>query len=196
MIQLISLSRKRTHHQLIAVNRIISICCLSFILVFLISCGSKKPRIVTTKKQARTHRIKSSKSDQLVNNHSSEMNQVVKNAKSYLGTKYQYGGSTKKGMDCSGLIHVAFKEAGQAVPRTSKSLYDTSKKVSLDRIRKGDLLFFATGKKNKVNHVGLVTQRSATGITFIHASSSRGVMQSSLNEMYWVNVLVSAGRIP
>ena len=99
-------------------------------------------------------------------------------------------------MDCSGLIHVSFKEAGQNVPRTSASLFNAAKPVNLKKVQKGDLLFFATGKnKKKVNHVGLVVTATTDKVSFVHASSSRGVMVSTMNEGYWMNAYLSAGRL-
>jgi cell wall-associated NlpC family hydrolase len=185
------------------------------------SCGSSKPRVVTTKKEAakegaitstttsrpRTNRnvtIKRDREEEFENNTEVKeyarstdfIDEVVENAKNYEGVKYRYGGTTIKGMDCSGLISVAFKEAGKSMPRTSRSLYAQARELSLDQVRKGDFLFFATGRnKNQVNHVALITRVTPAEIEFIHSTTSRGVITSTLNEAYWINAFLRAGRI-
>ena len=99
-------------------------------------------------------------------------------------------------MDCSGLINISFQEAGHKVPRTSSNLFQASRKVSIDRVAKGDLMFFATGRnKKKVNHVALVVEVTPAEIRFVHATTSRGVMVSSFNEPYWLNSYLSSGRL-
>lgn len=210
MIDLISLSRREVYAVLDTVRKrnystLKPIIVIVLMMAFLVSCGSKKPRVVTTKKRAQKERVYDKP---VVNNDTkrsttiakeqtnSTYNAVIGNARAYKGTKYKYGGSTRSGMDCSGLIHIAFKESGTTVPRTSRSLYDTTKKIPLDRVEKGDLLFFATGSnRKKVNHVALVTNVTPAEITFIHSTTSRGVIESTLNEMYWVNAFLSAGRL-
>ncbi len=212
MIILNTLSRKRISKTLVSRIFIAFFSCI--LLVGTVSCGSSKPRVATTKKQAakrsktRVTKVKRSTKKPAVSSSNSTslrdekaaatplVKDVVKNALSYKGTRYKYGGSTRKGMDCSGLIHVSFKEAGKNVPRTSASLYDASRPINFKKVQQGDLLFFATGKnKRKVNHVGLVVKITPSEISFVHASSSRGVMVSTMNEGYWLNAYLSAGRL-
>lgn len=120
---------------------------------------------------------------------------VIKNAKSFLGTKYRYGGTSKQGMDCSGLIYVSFKKEKIKLPRTSSEQSKKGKKIKLKKVKKGDLLFFKTGKKNRISHVGIVVNSSAKGIKFIHTSNSLGVTISSLNERYWSKAFKFAKRV-
>jgi len=69
-------------------------------------------------------------------------------------------------------------------------------KVQLKKVLKGDLLFFKTGnRRNAVNHVGLVVDIKNNDIKFIHASSSKGVIISGLNESYWLKVFYEARRV-
>ncbi len=120
---------------------------------------------------------------------------IVSYAKTFNGTRYKYGGTTKKGMDCSGLVYTSFKKENVVLPRTSKTMATQGKTISLKKINIGDLLFFKTNKrKNVINHVGLVVQAGGT-IKFIHASTSRGVIISSLDEKYWNNCFVLARRV-
>ena len=123
-------------------------------------------------------------------------NSIIDYAKKFEGVRYKYGGTTKKGMDCSGLIYTAFKNEHIELPRTTKDLSITGEWIDLKDVKKGDLLFFATKKNSrKVNHVGIVTV-SRTGYTeFIHATTSKGVITSLLSERYWYFAFVQARRI-
>jgi cell wall-associated NlpC family hydrolase len=125
----------------------------------------------------------------------SSQDKIVNTAQSYIGTKYKYGGTTHKGMDCSGLIYVAYGKEHIQLPRTSFAMAQQGKTISLKQIKKGDLVFFSTGRKKKINHVGLVSKVSNSTVYFIHASSSRGVMTSSLSEKYYKKHFIKAKRI-
>jgi cell wall-associated NlpC family hydrolase len=121
---------------------------------------------------------------------------VLKSALRYKGTRYKYGGTTKRGMDCSGLIYVAFTDNDISVPRSTDQLKSYGKWVDLKQVTTGDLVFFATRKNSrKVNHVGLVTEVMDGDLRFIHASTSKGVIESKLSERYWYFAFVQARRI-
>lgn len=123
-------------------------------------------------------------------------NNIIDFAKKFEGTRYKYGGTTKKGMDCSGLIVTSFKSENILLPRTTKDLAITGDWIDLKKVKKGDLLFFATKKNSrKVNHVGIVTNARVGHVEFIHASSSKGVIQSLLSEKYWYFAFVQARRV-
>jgi len=110
---------------------------------------------------------------------------VVFYAKSYLGTPYAYGGNTKNGIDCSGLINQAYQKQGVRIPRTVNELRKKGKRISVDRAKKGDIIFFRTSKKRKLTHAGIVVDVRKGIPRFIHASTSQGVMISSLANAYW-----------
>ncbi len=117
-------------------------------------------------------------------------------AKSYKGTKYKYGGTTKKGIDCSGLMAQAYKEAGVTLPRTSSAQSQFGTRKYIGELIPGDLVFFgAKPKSKKVTHVGMVTKVSKDGIMFIHASSSRGVVEDKLQSDYYRQRYILARRI-
>ena len=122
--------------------------------------------------------------------------QVIREARSYSGVPYKWGGTSKKGLDCSGLIFCAYKPVGINLPHGTESLLQTGVKVKLKKVQPGDLLFFALSeKKKKVSHVGMVTQVRHGSVTFIHASTHGGVMESGLNEDYYKNGFLQARRI-
>ncbi|WP_417290351.1 C40 family peptidase [Corallibacter sp.] len=127
---------------------------------------------------------------------SAEADKIVKYAKQFEGVKYKYGGTTKKGMDCSGLVNTAYKSENILLPRTTGSLATHGNWIDLKEVRKGDLVFFATRKNSRsVNHVGIVTSTRTGYVEFIHASTSKGVMISSLSERYWYFAFVQARRV-
>lgn len=166
--------------------------------ILLTSCGSSRSRVVTTKKeQNRTEEV----TQVYDRNPSAEpaddmVYKVVRTAKKFEGTSYKFGGTDKKGMDCSGLIFRSFLEEGISLPRTSRAMSLEGKRLYLKEVSVGDLLFFETNKNRKViNHVGLVVDVNKDGIYFIHSSTSRGVIISSLSESYWYNNFVMARRV-
>ena len=121
---------------------------------------------------------------------------IIEDAKQYEGTRYKYGGTSKKGMDCSGLVVTSFNSENIKLPRTTNELALTGDWIDLKEVKKGDLLFFATRKNSrKINHVGIVTEARIGYIEFIHASTSAGVIISSLSERYWYFAFVQARRI-
>jgi probable lipoprotein NlpC len=121
---------------------------------------------------------------------------IVANALKYKGVKYKYGGTTRKGMDCSGIVFVAFGKEKIKLPRVSKNMAKTGKKVSLKKAKKGDLIFFKTRKRYaNINHVGLIVSAKNGQIRFIHSTTSKGVIISSLSQKYWRKAFVKINRV-
>jgi cell wall-associated NlpC family hydrolase len=107
---------------------------------------------------------------------------LQKIAESYLGVPYRYGGDSRRGMDCSGYVTRVYRELNRArLPRTSRQLYKLGTRVTRANARAGDLVFFRSGMFNRVNHVGVYIRDGK----FIHASSSRGVIYSSLDSQWY-----------
>lgn len=166
-----------------------------FIIVTLSSCGSTKNKRVVTRKSQTTKTVKKSNKPTTTAK-PSIVESIIKNAEKYEGTRYKYGGITKKGMDCSGLIYTAFKEDNITIPRVSSAMAKTGDWIDLKNVREGDLLFFATKKNSRsVNHVGLVTAINGDAIAFIHSTTSKGVITSTLKEKYWYFAFVQARRV-
>ena len=121
---------------------------------------------------------------------------IISTAMSFTGVRYKYGGTSRKGMDCSGLLYVAFGEHDVALPRVSYHMANKGRRIKVHNVTRGDLLFFKTSKRGKkINHVGLVVAVNDDEIKFIHSTSSRGVIISSLREGFWNYSFVKATRI-
>lgn len=108
----------------------------------------------------------------------------------WFGTKYRYGGESKRGVDCSALTGTLLMAVyGFTVPRTARQQYQASKKIKKEELQEGDLVFFNT--TGGVSHVGLYLENDY----FVHASSSQGVTISNLNEPYFHKRYIGAGRV-
>jgi hypothetical protein len=145
------------------------------LFVLLVSCGSSK------KMAARDEHAE----------------KVVTVARSYTGTPYKYGGTTRNGMDCSGLLMNSFKAIDINLPRSSSDQSKIGKEVEMNDLAPGDLVFFATGKKKKqITHVGLVTEvKGKDNVKFIHASSSLGVVETNIYAEYYQKRFRGARRV-
>jgi probable lipoprotein NlpC len=120
---------------------------------------------------------------------------LVKEAKSYAGVPYQWGGNTRSGIDCSGLTVQAYKAISIPLHRTADAQALQGEKVTLDKLRPGDLVFFTKEKGTKaVTHVGLVTEIRNGQVVFINATR-RGVEEGSLSEEHWRVLYWGARRI-
>ncbi|GAB4232636.1 MAG: hypothetical protein Tsb0034_05460 [Ekhidna sp.] len=121
---------------------------------------------------------------------------VIAMGRSYIGTPYKWGGNSRSGIDCSGLIHNSYQTIGIKLPRTAKEQSKTGKKRGWDGIRKGDLVYFKFKKKgSKWFHSGMITHVSKDKILFIHASSSQGVVESNLMSDYYRKNVKSFRRV-
>ncbi len=111
---------------------------------------------------------------------------VVSEARKYIGTPYRYGGVGSGGIDCSGLICNSLSVIDVNMPRVSKDQSKVGSSKNWNSIRPGDLVFFKFKEKgNKWYHAGLISSVENGQIKFIHSSSSRGVIESDLNQEYY-----------
>lgn len=118
---------------------------------------------------------------------------VVAVATSYLGVPYRLGGMDRRGLDCSGLVALSYREAlGAEVPRTVRALHSLVEVVDRGELQSGDLVFFNT--TGPLTHVGIYVGRGS----FLHAASeggSKAVILSSLAEETWSRAYAGSGRL-
>lgn len=106
------------------------------------------------------------------------------------GTRYLLGGSSLRGIDCSALMQHLFRESlNLTLARTTSGQIKEGVKVDRHNLKVGDLIFFRTGPTER--HVGVYIGNEE----FIHASSSRGVTVSTLENQYWQERYITARRI-
>ncbi|MCX6379573.1 MAG: C40 family peptidase [Armatimonadetes bacterium] len=113
---------------------------------------------------------------------------LLQEAYKYLGVRYQWGGNTYDGIDCSGFLKKVFATQGYHMPRVSGDQIANGVPVSPDQLQAGDRLYFG---RRRITHTGLYIGDGR----FIHASSSNhGVAVSSLSEAFYARIYVGARR--
>jgi hypothetical protein len=167
--------------------------------VFVVSCGSSKSASANKRSNTKTVskaenlRKLDSKFDGKI---SRSVSDILKDAEKYIGTPYKFGGNTSSGFDCSGFTVKVFEENDLNLPRRSSDQAEAGKNIDIKEVKPGDLLFFATAGGSRVSHVGIVHDIGPDGeVKFIHASTSKGVIISSLNEKYWNKAYLHAQRV-
>ncbi|MFE3868115.1 C40 family peptidase [Flavobacterium sp. LS2P90] len=158
------------------------------ILLFFTACKPTSA-IITSKKENLTKSEKR-KTSRLIE-------ELIDTATEHIGVQYKYAGTTNAGFDCSGLICSIFSSYNITLPRSS---YEQSKLGTIvnryrEEAKKGDLIFFKTNSKSKINHVGMVIEVNDDEIKFIHASTSKGVIISSTKEPYYQRTFAQLNRI-
>lgn len=111
-------------------------------------------------------------------------------ATEYLGVPYQYGGTSKQGIDCSALTQLAMQFLGYEIPRSSAEQVKVGQTVERNQLRAGDLVFFSTTGSG-ATHVAVYLEDNK----LLNATTSKGVTYTSLHENYWDKRFYTAKRI-
>lgn len=153
--------------------------------LLLTSCGTGRKATVTERQEEYT---------EVITHVPKHRKEIIKEARTWLGTPYKYG-EESKGVctDCSGMVMHVFLAFDYHIPRNSAKQAEYCRKIRKEDAAPGDLVFFATGKDpEKVTHVGIVVDEES----FIHASSSKGVVISKLTNPWYAKRLRMFGRLP
>lgn len=145
-----------------------------FFSVLMVSCATKKQYTYNQKP-----------------NYSENKNKLNSEIESWINVPYKYGGNDKQGVDCSGFINAIYLSVYKIqLPRTTKEIFKKSTPIKKENLQEGDLVFFKING-NDVSHVGIYLAQNK----FVHASSSKGVVISLLNNTYYENHYLGGGRI-
>ncbi len=113
----------------------------------------------------------------------------------WIGTRYRFGGTTKKGTDCSGFVYRLYQDVynTDVGRQSSADLMNKTKRIKKIDLREGDLVFFNINNRRggRASHVGVYLKDNK----FIHASTRRGVIISDLDEPYYERTYLGAGRV-
>ena len=118
-------------------------------------------------------------------------NNIVAEARKYLGVPYVWGGSTPNGFDCSGFVQYVLKQCHIEVPRTTEQQALVGNYISKKALRPGDLVFLQNTYRAGISHVGIYIGNDQ----MIHASSSKGVTVSNLSTSYYLDHYHSARQL-
>lgn len=109
----------------------------------------------------------------------------------WIGTPYRLGGVSKNGIDCSGFAFQLYNKVfSTLIGSNSRNIFSMVNPVDKDELKEGDLVFFKIGSRS-ISHMGVYMGNNK----FAHASSSRGVMISDLDEAYWRRYYFKGGRL-
>lgn len=163
---------------------------ISLVLLLFGCKSSSKKNSSSTVTHSKAPKVKSITEDNRVE-------KVLATARSYMGTPYKFGGTTKAGIDCSGLVLQSFKSIGITLPRTSSEQSKSGNTISVQQVAPGDLVFFTDKKGNtKITHVGIISfVRNTREIKFIHASTKLGVVENDLMVTYYESLIIKYVRI-
>lgn len=146
---------------------------LLILLITSISCATKKH--LPQKEKTTTQNIKSLKSE----------------IEKWMNVPYKFGGNDKQGVDCSGFVNAIYLSFYKIkLPRTTKEIFKNSTPIKKENLQEGDLVFFKING-NEVSHVGIYLKDNQ----FVHASSTKGVVVSKLNNQYYENHFIRGGRL-
>jgi len=126
--------------------------------------------------------------------HKTNAQEIIRTAEQYFGVPHCMGGTTRKCMDCSGLLVTVFAEHDIKLPHNAQDQAAYGSKItSMDDLKEGDLVFFTRtyNTKNYITHSGIYIGNN----NFIHTSSNTGVSITSLNQKYWKEKFVFGKRI-
>lgn len=165
---------------------------LSLLVLLLLTGCSRRPQPQTYRTPAKQYKPSPVNTSNTSTNEatSSRLDRLYRQYKDWKGTPYKYGGLSQDGVDCSGFVHQTYRTLFKiTLPRSTKDQVRQGQRVYINQLSAGDLVFFKTGLN--VRHVGIYLEKGK----FAHASSSKGVMISSMYTGYWKENYWQARRL-
>jgi len=161
------------------------------IMLFAVACQTTKKTSTTVNSSTTASGFYTKYSKKLgVTLAGTEDTAFIKAITKWIGVPYVYGGESKTGTDCSGMVQTIFKEVYNInLKRTAYDQVKDCDRIAKKNLRSRDLVFFKINNK-KVSHVGIYIANGK----FIHASL-KGVVVSDLKETYYATYFYSGGRI-
>lgn len=163
----------------------------------LVSCHTQKHTTETDKEEKNVSSEKNQKLESIYAERLGVKPSEIRNNNLYAfidnwyGVPYQYGGKSKKGIDCSGFVATLYKEVYKKdISGSSESIYEKCSTVSAKDLKEGDLVFFKIDQ-NRISHIGVYLQNNK----FVHASTKKGVMIDDLNEPYYKKYFYKGGKL-
>lgn len=160
---------------------------LFFSALFTVLCFSTSAQASLSSKAATKSQILQQKKIYLNSSQTNAAMKVNQVYRDWVGTRYRLGGTTKAGIDCSAFVREAMGRAFNVqLPRSTAEQKHVGRAISRAELRAGDLVFFRNN-----HHVGVYIGDGK----FVHASSSKGVTTSSLNNSYWAKNYTQSRRV-
>jgi phage terminase large subunit len=106
---------------------------------------------------------------------------IIEYAKKQIGVPYVWSGNDPKGFDCSGFTGYVMKEFGKELSRRAVDQFSGARKVKEKNVQKGDLVFFDNG--SGISHVGMIVSDKGKPLVMIHASSSKGIIITEIENL-------------
>ncbi|MCX6167325.1 MAG: NlpC/P60 family protein [Sphingobacteriales bacterium] len=167
------------------------------IFIFTALVASAQAQTAVAKKEP----VKTEDPDNLLSDYFSQVMGVALSATSnlklyqfvydWIGTPYRFGGSSRNGIDCSAFTKEIYSKVfNTVIQRNSREIFSMSTPVSREELKEGDLVFFKINSRS-ISHVGIYLGNNR----FAHASSSRGVVLSNLNDPYYKRYFYKGGRL-
>lgn len=169
--------------------RTVIFCCVSIFICSFVSVNDRFDKVLENQSsqvlKKRLQKFRDGGIEKPVNTDNYYIDQVVACALGYKNTRHRMGGSSKKGIDCSGLVMVAHRQAGIVLPHHSQEQARYGRIIHcVDSLKRGDMVFFYNSYKTSslITHSGIFLGDKE----FVHASHTSGVVVSNINDShYW-----------
>ena len=171
------------------------------LIIFAASCKSKKPVVIShpvkqTTETPEKHVTKETETTPQKEKLKFETKNIADKTltnfiEDWYGVTYKYGGSDKHGIDCSHFTARLYADVyNKKISGAASVIEPLTTTIKLSEMHEGDLVFFKI-EQNKVSHVGVYIGNNK----FVHASTSKGVIISSLDEAYYKKYFYKAGKL-